>query len=52
MSAVSSSRNNNNTYVCECVCLCGEGVGTKRTLICGCRGMKVIHLYEGETKEL
>ena len=30
----------------------GEGVGTKKTLICGCRGMKVIHLYKGETKEL
>ena len=32
--------------------MCGEGVGTKKTLICGCRGMKVIHLYKGETKEL
>ena len=32
--------------------MCGEGVGTKKTLICGCRGTKVIHLYKGETKEL
>ena len=30
--------------------VCGEGVGTKKTLICGCRGMKVIHLYKGETR--
>ena len=27
-------------------------MGTKKTLTCGCRGMKVIHLHEGETKEL
>ena len=32
--------------------MCGEGVRTKKTLICGCRGMKVLHLYKGETKEL
>ena len=35
-----------------CEGVCGEGVGTKKTFICGCRGMKVIHLYKGETKEL
>ena len=29
------------------------GDGTKKTLTCGCRGTKVvIHLHEGETKEL
>ena len=33
-------------------CVCGEGMGTKKTLTCGCRGTKVIHLHEGETKEL
>ena len=32
--------------------MCGEGMGTKKTLTCGCRGTKVIHLHEGETKEL
>ena len=32
-------------------CVCGEGMGTKKKLTCGCRGMKVIHFYDGETKE-
>ena len=33
--------------------MCGEGIGTtNKTLTCGCRGTKVIHLHEGETKEL